>query len=662
MLVLAAGLQPAASAAGDPSLEVKAPDGGDLTIAVEPLADRSGARHGHLTVVVTDGAERGGVLAVRYLRAGGSQYDALAVPATGPVEPSRKYRDPGPRMRAGQVLPLQLQFTLPAAKPPSWLAGSLFFELRLAPEKKGRKKAAVLSTVLPVGVEARSLEDVAFQPEDLTLQLTGGDLEGDAEVMLVGAGAEELAEQEPPFSRKALLGNDEGNRVRLTLEKLRPLGSGQVAATLAVGDASPGEYKGKLQLDDGPSPPSLDIVLHSRRSVYLAILLVLVSSILGGFLPAFSANARMRAALRLRLKNAIEHVEEQYDADRRTRELLWDMSLTMGPRGWLEQRWSAVSQVDGIAGLYAELKWARSKEELEALEPKVDEAIEKIGCWLLVLQPVRELHELSTRRDVPPRKGVNWSTTELAKDTERVLDTVRRNQVADLEEGFKLAKLCREQYLWHLLVLEAWTKIANAEGSSQLSEAAKSHLNQIDLTPFVAPDPLPSKRTSAEMTDLVTELSQMTIRAKEVVPNLDLFTHPTAATKDQFIEALNLTEEPPGLELGSGDTEQALEETRRSMQPEGDRFEKALQRLMMIDWLLTLVFAIGATLVYVVPQYDSTWGTTSDILAALAVGFGTQVVVQWAAMPVFRSIRSGREEGETPPPDRSRGKEADART
>jgi hypothetical protein len=640
---------PVSASAATPVLEVKAPDGGGLKVAVEPLAGASQSRRGNLTAVVTSGAPWRGALRVRYLQAEGLRYDALAHPAPGsPVESTRKFGDAGAAMRPGQVLPLQFWFTLPAGKPPGWLAGSLLFELTQLGVKKG-KKAAVLSSVIPLDVAQEPLEEVAFQPQSLTLQLTDGKLEGDGEVLLVGSGAEALVEMEPPYSTKALLANDEGNQVDLTLEKLRSLGNGQVAATVAVGDASPGEYKGKLQLGHGPEPPALDVVLHSRLDVYIAILLVLLSSIIGGFLPVFSANARLRSTLRLRLKNAIEHVEERYDSDRETRELLWDISMTMGPRGWLEQKWSAVSEIDGIAGLYAELRWARSKEELEALGPKVDAAVEKIGCWLLVLDPVRKLHYLSVRRDVPPRKGVNWSTTELAKDTERVLDSVRREELTNLEDAFKLAKLCREQYVWHLLVLEAWTKIALAEASDLLDPAAKAHLNQIDLTPFVAPDPPPSKRSAAQMTDLVTELSQLTIRTKEVVPKLDLFTVATAATKDEFMEALKLAEKPAAVAMGSGEAEQALERVRASTQPEGDRFEKGLQRLAVIDWLLTLVFAVGATLVYVIPQYDSTWGTTADILAALAVGFGTQVVVQWAAMPTLRSLRGGKQQGQGEP-------------
>jgi hypothetical protein len=48
---------------------------------------------------------------------------------------------------------------------------------------------------------------------------------------------------------------------------------------------------------------------------------------------------------------------------------------------------------------------------------------------------------------------------------------------------------------------------------------------------------------------------------------------------------------------------------------------------------------LGASVVYLVTVYSDTWGSLTDLLTAVAAGFGTAIAVQWAALPIFQSLR-----------------------
>lgn len=117
-----------------------APPGDAKTIQIEPLPLVSGEYLGHLTLTVKNEAVKPGRVTVTYLQANGGRFDALAGSADSPVGPAAPSADPVPTLRPGQLRALQLEFTLPKAKPASWLDGTLLLRLR----KVGKKERATL--------------------------------------------------------------------------------------------------------------------------------------------------------------------------------------------------------------------------------------------------------------------------------------------------------------------------------------------------------------------------------------------------------------------------------------------------------------------------------------------------------------------------------------
>ncbi len=617
------------------SLVLVAPTEPVQMIQLEPLPATSGDYVGHLTITVKNKGARPGRVAVGYLQANGARFNALADAEGSPVGPAAPIADPPPILRPGQLRPLQLEFQLPGAEPASWLDGTLLLRLR----KVGRKGTASAPTLVPVKAEFLPLTGITFEPNPLTLQVTGGDLEGGGTVNLVGPGVGQLLGRSPSFEATVLVGNDEGSRASVTIDEFRRVGEGTVAGKLSVDGAEPGEYTGTLTLGPGPSAPSLPITLHARLCIFLAIGLILLSSLVGGLLPAFSAIARTRALLRIKLKTAIERLEEQYDIPENSPRLLWDMTVTMGQRPWLSRGWRPVAQVDGVAGLYTELRWARSEDELEELGTAVDEAVGEIGRWLLVFERAKKLHALLARPGVPERKGVEWRATEIATGAEEFLDGLSRETPETDKDARALVKKCDDRLQWYALVLEAWTKIASAERDSGLSDTARTALGEKDLSPFTTVDfPTPAQRAplGARLTRLMREVIAL-------APEFDWSADdPSAKTLDAFAaSATRPGRGYPDLLTSAGDEPEPLGAEGR-LGTQKWTGEQTLQGLSALDWLVTGALALGATLAYTVPLYDSTWGTTADLLAALAAGFGTQVVVRWAAMPIFRSIRTSK--------------------
>jgi hypothetical protein len=64
-----------------------------------------------------------------------------------------------------------------------------------------------------------------------------------------------------------------------------------------------------------------------------------------------------------------------------------------------------------------------------------------------------------------------------------------------------------------------------------------------------------------------------------------------------------------------------------------------LRRLQFIDFIQTLVILTLASLAYFFAKYDDTWGSVADVATALLAGFVGQVTVQWALLPIYRSVR-----------------------
>jgi hypothetical protein len=64
-----------------------------------------------------------------------------------------------------------------------------------------------------------------------------------------------------------------------------------------------------------------------------------------------------------------------------------------------------------------------------------------------------------------------------------------------------------------------------------------------------------------------------------------------------------------------------------------------LTRLQRTDALLSLVVVLLSSILYSATAYNATWGSLVDWATAFGAGFTGQVVIKWALLPIYRSVR-----------------------
>ncbi|HET7417168.1 MAG TPA: hypothetical protein VFJ61_06060 [Solirubrobacterales bacterium] len=589
-------------------------------IQLEPLPEAGGSYSGHLTLILRNSTKTSISPDVVYLQDGGSQTDPLDPDSGGPAEIKGLSKIVLP---PGVATPLQLAFELPSNRPASWLDGTLVFT---SESSKANPKAS--SLVVPVAAEFESLSGLTFSPSSLAIQVTRGrpGPEPSAEVELSGTGAKALLDRKPPFSTHVLLGNDDGHRVDADFEDVREE-DGEIRATVSLSDeAAPGEYKGSLVFGEGKDAPALALTVKSHIWVLWFILLVFFSALLGGLLPKLSKIARRRAAMRLALGEAIKRYEEERPGDGPLQKLPWDLDRRMGRKPWLQQRWSPLPDAEGYSGLYAQLRWARSEEELDDLGQKVTEAVEDISHWSYLHKVACELDELDRQR--PPGRDKSWAETQLAQDTANLLRILRTEPPKTMDEVGKLELRCSEQIVWHRNVVDAWTKITEAQKDEARPEEARKALAALDFKDVVDAT-AEADRKGSEMTKLTAALIALAARARKADDKLP----PLLIDERGGGKAQMKVQQEAALVANEG-----LERTV-SMPSEGADAEHTLKAIRLGDWAVTLLIALGSVVLYIAPLYDSTWGSLEDLLVAAAAGFGTQLAIEWAALPLFQSIR-----------------------
>jgi hypothetical protein len=56
-----------------------------------------------------------------------------------------------------------------------------------------------------------------------------------------------------------------------------------------------------------------------------------------------------------------------------------------------------------------------------------------------------------------------------------------------------------------------------------------------------------------------------------------------------------------------------------------------------LAWSLPAI--LGASALYLLTIYSDSWGSLDDLLTAFTAGFGTAIAIDWAAVPIFQSLR-----------------------
>jgi hypothetical protein len=657
---------------------------GERTVSFVRLADRSLA--GSLTVQVRNDAKKAKL---------GARYVPEAGPAAGGAKVSLAIRQGGqplaqaPPLGANRIGTLRLTFGLPADASPSAADGTLSMRL-----------GAGSPVTIPIKGTGAKLPGVAFQPQKLTLQMEdwtgkfGTAPAGDATVELIGPGVPALfgpglASPSPELLVRGSTGYDGW----LTLEDLERRSA--VVATARVrmsGDLQAGSYEAKLPLSGlSPDAPVLDVEVLVKDAFYWAIVAVLLGALFALAIFLFTGINRRKAVLQMNLKRVLERYDDKraeladYVAQNPPPQglaaadsgpegerplLLWALTGLGERQSWFKRRRDAVPEIDGVSGIWSNIAFARSMPDLDDDEHRVAELAQRIVRWLDAVPYVKALDKTRRRLHEPASEHV-WDVLKTPQKTTRLLKKARR-EPRDAAAQVELIAELELQQRWHEVLGALWDAIAAiyadmATNGTSYSGSARTELKGL-MTKLEALD----GKASADSED-ADDYSGYESEAEALGAKLRYIASQHRVTLPGALAASVL--QADGIDRAQApavvDRESAVEHYERNAIRSGPEAFPAERpgrgstygRVFVSDLLWTSLIALLAAVVYIVPFYDSTWGTWSDYGTAFAAGFLGKIGLDWAATPVFQSLRLGTKrvvaQVKAPPkPDAAPGPEA----
>ncbi|MFI4989981.1 MAG: hypothetical protein ACHQHO_03590 [Solirubrobacterales bacterium] len=496
---------------------------------------------------------------------------------------------------------------------------------------------AAIVPVIATGVQPADLRPV---PSSIVLQptgmLPGGRLATGAKATfeLVGLDAEMLLGS-GQLNTRGLLRSSDGHTVTVRISTKHRHGELQPEVRL-VGHADAGTYTGSIPLSDASQSPTVLVTVTARDAIFWALAAVALGTVLGGLLPLLGKRARKRNILRARLQGILL---EYFSADSADSEMRWlDLSSEIGSdrAPWTSTEWLAEPSLHGAAGLFSQLRWAQSEEDLQDLDDKIRALIAKVAGWLAFQTKVSLLSQLEQEK-LPAIAGKDWSESSTAKASDTLRQSVAWEPPA--EDGVK-AKLIlmAEQAYWHGELAQEWEMLAKA-------------WDKLGPTPpygllgrlLCAPSPAsPAGESPANMAALSRDLRLLR-------QGVDAAIGPLGGKAPKRRER-KVTQVTPRIRqwrrladwLAGLFPRLWTRVMRAVVRTQPARIVAAVRRQ---DLMLSIIAALGAMLVYVLQIYTSTWGSLIDYLSAIAAGFGAQAIVRWAALPIFESRQAKSKPG-----------------
>lgn len=583
-----------------------------------------------------------------------------------------------PDLKEKHAESIPLVLTVPAGASPQDLAGIVVLQPLAGGKAKGRRLE------LSVTGTAAALKGVSIQPEKVAIKVVGGLVSwhsrshASAGVQLSGPGVPGLFDPgTAPPSFDLLLRSDNGDEAHATLTNLIQSETNPAVATGTVevdGDLGPGKYEGSTPISSlSADAPKLSIELESRNSFVLALLVVFAGAVVGGAFYLASNRRRRKELLRDQVKSLLDNYENtliQVKENRDDAELpLWTLETYLGKDtvNWYRVKWNAVLDFDGaVQTIWSNIHWAKAESDLDEVAGQVAELRARIVRWVTVANSIAEL-ERATKLEPASIAGNRWSDHKTPRDTERLLELIREIEPADDKAAKDLIDRINRQSHWHEALAEAWharavlTLDMTTNNPQKYDANADAMLKTLDLEKLDTDGCPESKRSAEAQVDLKLQLARYMgqIEATYQGPAGDLKLPRTAAAPKALAPTLTLVAVPTG---ATGATEAIVEECftevdRKALQSgrlgdhlrgtsasghDGKRNQVAVGAIAKRDFFWTFAIALVSSAAYIPTFYTSTWGTAADYVGAFAAGFLGKAVINWAALPLFQSLRPAK--------------------
>lgn len=624
-------------------------------------------RGGELTVLVRNGGPQAAELEVQYLRDRGGP--PISLPGS-PEEEVFLLEDERPTttadlsLEAEAQLPLPIGFALPVDESASALDGVLVVSAT------GEKPLA-----LPVKGEARSLEEVTVAPSTLPIDSS----DGDGVITLGGPKLVEYLRSYGGEETAATLYRDDGETAKVTLtlptageaEKDGAATGGVEAAVTLSGDPGAGKYTGKLALPGLPADSgTVTVELQQHRSclrstlIFLGMLaLVLLGILLTGFATRIATMASRRKLLTdvlAQTYKAFVYVVKRKDDDgEQIKVVSWRLDDLLGEDAAAEGEEAAQeNRLQGLPALKESVKTARSSADLDEDAERVLDMVARMQRWLRVEPLARQLalvagfdpggglpkdSEETEDGKTKQLTALLWDDSRTLRDTRALLEMARR-EPADAEKADDLVAHLMFQIEWHRKMAAAWKAAREAEQHLKRSKEIRA------LEKLLGEESKATTRDVAEQDGLSAQLEGVVSKHDEVHPRkigdiegeeIDDKGLALGITQIVWQASANLFTGWATLDGQSYGqlARRAATSSRARYMPGWDAIAREAGRFDKADAGWTFAILVFAAVTYGTTTYSESWGGAKDLATAFLAGSLGKATIDWAALPIFQSVR-----------------------
>jgi hypothetical protein len=606
------------------------------TIRLRPALDEHAAARafgGVVVFTVRNRTRKPVTLSLRYVRDDASDPIELGAKGSGEtdvVEPAGS--DWPPKLAAGAADRVALRFWLPADHDASELDGTVVVQARTDPllvRVTGQFAGPQGVTVEPQRVALSVTKDLAFSGRS-----TRGDT---AKVTLRGARAQALIDDPAQLTGSTLLRNDDGHAI--TVHWTTANGA---AAIAVVGNPAAGSYHGRLPLTSHAASPAVDLTVNVHHLGLYAFIAVGLGALIGGYLPMLTRLQRKKQLM----AGSVEHAIREFRKARKEladTERTWvEMTLAeLEPDPWRRPLpWYPDFDAHGIRGFFGQVHWSRNDEDLTAASTRAKDFDGQIARWLTVWRHAAPLQALLADEErLPPIDGRRWEDLGVRADSHALfLDALREDPVTSKTAQEWADRLLR-QVRRHAGVAAAWYTIATDDLGRERERLVQQLFALAEPSGENGPHS-PSTWGNFWRKYDVLRRDLDAIKPENRLPSehIDALQGP----REQVVEQLMAVPVKEGVISrvlpGQQKVAAAVAYANRDKQLE-DPTTKLVARVHRQDVEMTILATLLAIIVYAVAVYDNTFGSPKDYAIAFAAGFATQALAQWAAMPIFESLR-----------------------
>jgi hypothetical protein len=531
----------------------------------------------------------------------------------------------------------------------------------------------------PVRLEVTGAGDplagVSVQPEQLKIQVSGAPLDtpdgATASIRLTGPGVPRLLRTGTDTSSfSLLLRSDHGDEATARLTDLKPRAGNPTSASGTIevsGKLDVGKYEGSAPISSlSAAAPKLSLTVESGSPFLYVLFFVSIGTLTGGALYLASGRRRRKTLLQDQVKSILSLYckrLEELEQDRRSRDGQGTLPVKpldeyLGPpENWYRIKWNAIVEFDGaVQSIWSGIHWAKDDSDLNEVGKQVDSLRERVIRWLTIVNSICALEQAAALR--PDDHGTEpWRDRRVCRDTDYLLRLVRDIEPADDATAKSLVDRIGRQAHWHTVLARAWharTKLDDAiradRDRADYSDNDRDMLTTLNLAALDCNASPESGRTAEKQVELEQELAAHTQKIVRTYQgdarDLVLGSVPQGKTEDAAAAALAIFE--MGAVYTAADrglvtpalTDAQREADKVSRKESFERTPNVLGQTILRDFLWTAAIAIASSAAYALTIYNSTWGTVPDYVGAFTAGFLGKAAVNWAALPLFQSLRA----------------------